>query len=185
MQRIASLNPETTTGKSKEMFDAVQKKFGVVPNMIRAMGNSPAVLNAYLTFSAAMDSGSLGSGLNKYIALAVANQNQCDYCNSIHSYLAENLLKIDVETINLAKAADSTDKKIRAALQFAVALVRKRGKLDEDDFNEIKSAGFSDAQVAEVISVTVLNIFTNYFNTAFQIELDFPKTELVEPVLIF
>ena len=48
MQKIVALNPETTTGKSKDLFNAVQSKLGMVPNMMRTMGNSPAVLNGYL-----------------------------------------------------------------------------------------------------------------------------------------
>ena len=36
--RIETLNPETTTGKSKELFDAVQNKLGFIPNLIKVMG---------------------------------------------------------------------------------------------------------------------------------------------------
>ena len=43
MQRLIALDPETTTGKSKELFNAIQSKLGMVPNMMRTMGNSPAV----------------------------------------------------------------------------------------------------------------------------------------------
>lgn len=52
MQRIKALNPDETTGKSKELFNAIQTKLGMVPNMMRTMGNSPAVLNAYLSLVA-------------------------------------------------------------------------------------------------------------------------------------
>lgn len=184
MQRILALNPDTASGKSKEFFDAVQKKFGVVPNMIRTMGNSPAVLDAYLSFSGALDSSSIGAKLNKLIALAVANANQCDYCNTIHSYLAQNLLKIDSETIHLARAGYSENSRIKEALAFAVTLTKKRGHVSEDDFNALRNAGYNNAEISEIIAATALNIFTNYFNTAAGVAVDFPKVEFAESVSV-
>jgi uncharacterized peroxidase-related enzyme len=184
MQRVEALNPETTTGKSKEFFNAVNAKFGVVPNMIRTMGNSPAVLEGYLSFSGALDKSSIGSKLNKLIALAIANANQCDYCNAIHSYLGEKLLKLDNETILLAKAGESENEKTKAALSFALSLTRKRGHVDEADVFSLKAAGFNDAQITEIIAAAALNIFTNYFNSALEVAVDFPAVELAESVSV-
>ena len=53
MTRLQAVDPATATGKTKELFSAVEKKLGSVPNMMRTMGNSVAVLNGYLSFSAA------------------------------------------------------------------------------------------------------------------------------------
>lgn len=184
MQRIPALNPETTSGKSKEFFDAVQKKFGVVPNMIRTMGNSPAVLDAYLSFSGALDAASIGAKLNKLIALAVANANRCEYCNTIHSYLAENILKMDRETILLARNGESENGKIKAALQFAVTLTKKRGYVSEGDFSILREAGYNNTEISEIIAATALNIFTNYFNTVAFVAVDFPKVEFAESVSV-
>ena len=116
MQRIKALNPETTTGKSKEMFNAVQAKLGMVPNLMRTLGNSPAALNGYLSFSGALGSSSIGAKLGELIALTVANANSCDYCNAAHSFIGEKLVGIDMETIQAAREGKSTDAKIQAAL---------------------------------------------------------------------
>ena len=48
--RIETLNPETTTGKSKELFNAVQSKLGFIPNLIKVFGNSPATLQSIFKF---------------------------------------------------------------------------------------------------------------------------------------
>lgn len=47
MPRLKALDPESTSGKSKELFNAIQIKLGMVPNMMRTMGNSSAVLQGY------------------------------------------------------------------------------------------------------------------------------------------
>ena len=57
MSRFTQIAPETATGKTKELLDGVKSKLGLVPNMMRAMANSPAVLNAYLQFSGALAAG--------------------------------------------------------------------------------------------------------------------------------
>ncbi len=79
MSRLTQIAPETATGKTKELMDAVRSKLGLVPNMVRAMANSPAALNAYLQFSGALAAGSLSAKSREQIALAVGQANDCDY----------------------------------------------------------------------------------------------------------
>ena len=178
MQKIKALDPATTTGKSKELFNAVQNKLGMVPNMMRTMGNSPAVLNGYLSFSGALGASSIGAKLGELIALTVANANNCEYCNAAHTFIGEKLVGIDTASIELAKEGKSADSKIQAALTFAQTLVSKKGIITEADVEVVKNVGYSDEAVAEIIAHTALNIFTNYFNNATSVVVDFPKTHL-------
>ena len=71
MARLPIVNPENSTGKARDLLDAVQKKLGLVPNSMRVMANSPAVLEAYLSFSGALAGGSLNAKLREQLALAV------------------------------------------------------------------------------------------------------------------
>jgi hypothetical protein len=41
-----------------------------------------------------------------------------------------------------------------------------------------RTAGYSDGEIAEIITNVGLNTFTNYFNNAVQAEIDFPKIDL-------
>lgn len=180
MQRIAALNPDTTSGKSKELFNAVQAKLGVVPNMMRTMGNSTAVLNGYLSFSGALGASAIGAELAEQIALTVANANGCEYCNAAHSYIGEKLVKLDSVTIAAAREGRAADPKADAALKFSRILLEKRGKVSNDDVTAVKEAGFSEGEITEIIAHTALNIFTNYFNNAAGVVVDFPQVALVE-----
>ena len=179
MARINALSPDVTTGKSKELFDAIQGKLGMVPNMMRTMGNSPAVLNGYLSLSGALNDSSIGGKLNELIALTVANANGCDYCNAAHSYIGEKLVGIDVASIDSARFGQSQDAKIEAALTFAKEVVATRGQVANSDIDEVKAAGYNDAQVAEIVAAVALNIFTNYFNNVAETVVDFPEVALV------
>jgi uncharacterized peroxidase-related enzyme len=184
MSRLTALNPETTTGKSKDLFSAIQGKLGMVPNMMRTMGNSPAVLNGYLSFNAALGESSIGGKLGELIALTVANANSCEYCNAAHSFIGEKLVHIDTNSIADAREGKSADAKIQAALDFSRTLVEKRGHVDDADVDALKDAGFNEAGIAEIIAHVGLNIFTNYFNNASKVVVDFPEVELVETAAI-
>src|ERR1700709_2875022 len=163
MPRLKALDPETTTGKSKELFNAVQGKLGMVPNMMRTMGNSPAVLNGYLSFNSALGEGVLGGKLGELIALTVANANSCEYCNAAHSFIGEKLVHIDPIAVADARSGHSDDAKIKAALSFSSTLVEKKGHANDADVNALKTAGYSEAAIAEIIAHVALNVFTNYF----------------------
>jgi uncharacterized peroxidase-related enzyme len=184
MQRITALNPETTTGKSKDLFNAIQSKLGLVPNMMRTFGNSPAALNGYLSFNAALNEGVLGGKLGELIALTVANVNQCEYCNAAHSFIGEKLVHIDPNTLADARHGKSTDAKIQAALTFSKIIVQKRGLINDDDVNALKDAGYNEAEITEIIAHVGLNILTNYFNNVANVTVDFPKVELIETAVI-
>jgi len=179
MQRLQALDPETTTGKSKELFNNIQAKLGMVPNMMRTMGNSPAVLNGYLSFNAALAEGTIGVKLGELIALTVANINQCAYCNAAHSLIGEKLVHIGINEIDDARHGKSADPQIQAALDFSATLVKKQGMADEADIQALKAAGYNDSGIAEIIAYVGLNIFTNYFNKAAHVTVDFPEVELV------
>ena len=184
MQRLTALDPETTTGRSKDLFTAIQGKLGMVPNMMRTMGNSPAVLNGYLSLNAALGEGVLGAKLGELIALTVANANSCAYCNAAHSFIGEKLVHIDARTLADAREGRSADDKIQAALDFARVLVHKRGLVNEADMDALKAAGYTDAGIAEIIAHVSLNLLTNYFNNAANVKVDFPEVELVESAVI-
>lgn len=184
MQRLTALDPETTTGKSKDLFTTIQGKLGMVPNMFRTMGNSPAVLNGYLSFNAALGEGVLGARLGELIALTVANANSCEYCNAAHSFIGEKLVHIDTKAIADAREGRSADAKTQSALDFARTLVQKRGLVNDADVNALKAAGYMDAAIAEIIAHVAINVLTNYFNNAAKVKVDFPEVELVEAAAV-
>ena len=174
MTRLTALNPEEVTGKTKDLFNAVQAKLGVVPNMMRTMGNSPAVLEGYLNLSGALSHGKLSAKTGELIALAVSESNSCDYCLAAHTFIGEKLVKADPEVLKAARSGNSTDAKTEAILQLAKTLISKNGLVNDEDVNKAKNAGVADAEIAETIAHVALNVLTNYFNNVANTEIDFP-----------
>lgn len=174
MARLKAISPDEATGKTKELFNAIQGKLGVVPNMMRTMGNSPALLEGYLNLSGALSHGSLGSKTGELLALSVSEKNNCDYCLSAHSYISEKLVHIDNESIVNARHGNAADAKTDAALKFANILVAKNGLVNSDDVAAVKAAGFTDGEIGEIVGHVALNVLTNYFNNTADTEIDFP-----------
>jgi uncharacterized peroxidase-related enzyme len=180
MTRLTALNPEEVTGKTKDLFNAVQGKLGVVPNMMRTMGNSPAVLEGYLNLSGALSHGKLSARTGELLALTISEKNSCDYCVAAHTFIGGKLLKTDPQVLHDARTGNSTDAKTDAILKFAKALVSKNGLVDDEDVNTVKNAGVSDAEIAETVAHVALNVLTNYFNNTANTEIDFPAIQSLE-----
>lgn len=153
---------------------AVEKQLGVVPNLFLVVANSPAALSGYLQLSAASAQGGLDAATRERIALVVAELNGCGYCLSAHTYLGRNVAKLDDAEITANRNGASNDPKADAAVRFAAAVVRQRGHVGNEQVQAVRSAGYSDAQVLDILLAVALNTFTNYVNEVAQTEIDFP-----------
>jgi len=174
MSRLNPVSPEVASGKTKELYNLIKARLGVVPKMMQTMGHSPAFLEGYLKLGDALGLGTLGARTGELIALTVAQSNECDYCLSAHTYLATNLVKIDDRSIEAARSGDSTDQKTDAILKFAKLLVKKKGRLNDGEIAAVRHAGITDGQIGEIIGHVALNVLTNYLNIVADTEIDFP-----------
>ena len=162
-------------GPATEIVNSVKAKLGAVPNIFATMAHSPAVLEGFLAFNGALSTGLLTAGVREQIALAVAGENECDYCASAHSFVAK-ASGIDAVEAALNLAGSATDPRVAAIIRFARDVVRSRGLLEEpaSSLNELRNAGLTDAEIVETLAHVGLNLFTNYFNHVADTEIDFP-----------
>ena len=159
---------------SQPMLEAVNKMIGSVPNLFRMVSNSPAALEGYLGMSGALGKGELPAATRERIALAVAEINKCGYCLSAHSVFAGSLAKLSADEIVANRNGGSTDTKADAAVRFAAAVVVNRGRISENAFQGVRQAGYSDAQIIEIVMHVALNTWTNYINNVAETVIDFP-----------
>ncbi len=173
MQRLKAVNPETATGKARELLDRVQDDLGMVPNLIRTLANSPAALEGYLGLSNALANGALPARLREQIALTVSEANGCGYCLAAHSAVGR-MVGLSEEDIADSRRGASTDSKSGAALRFARQLVEKLGDVSGEEVDRLRKAGYSDGEIAEIVAHVGRNIFTNYFNHVAGTAVDYP-----------
>ncbi len=176
MNRITQLDPAHATGKAKQLFEDVQARFGLVPNLFRVLGNAPAALEGYLNFCAALAGGSLNSRVREQIALAVAESNLCGYCVSAHTFIGGKvgLTQKDIaDAIHATAATDKTD----GILKLARSIVVQRGEVSDSDLEQARGCGLTDGEIVETVANVVLNILTNDVNHVARTLVDFPEAK--------
>lgn len=177
MSRIAIPTVDQSPAASRPLLAAVQKQLGVVPNLMKLVGRSPAALEGYLSLNNALARGALDAGLRERIALAIAEFNGCEYCLSAHSYLATNVARLDAAEIEAAREGRSGEPGADAAVRFARRVAAERGHISEADLKALRAAGFDDAAVIEIVLNVALNVLTNYVNNVALTDVDFPRVE--------
>lgn len=172
--RIPVPSTDQTPATALPLLDAVHRQLGVVPNLMKTLAHSPAALEGYLSLNGALARDSLGAPTRERVALAVAAFNGCGYCLSAHSYLAAHLAKLDAGEIEANRLGRSSDPKAAAALRFATQVVAQRGKVSDGELVAVRDAGFSDAEILEIVAHVALNTLTNYVNEVAGTAIDFP-----------
>jgi uncharacterized peroxidase-related enzyme len=180
MARLTQISPEAASGRAGELLDAVKDRLGLVPNMTRAMANSPAALDGYLQLSGALGKGTLPAKLREQIALAVARANECVYCLAAHSAVGL-MVGLTAEQIRDSRLGTAIDPKADALIRFAPKVVDARGRVADTDLEEVRRARFDDAAIAEVVANVAPHVFTDYFNRLAETDLDFPVAPALGP----
>jgi uncharacterized peroxidase-related enzyme len=173
MSRLSTPAIDEAPLASRPMLQAAMERFGRVPNMVRLLSVSPAALQGYLGLVTALDDGLLGAQTPERIALAVAEANGSEYCLSLHTDRARSRTGLDDAEITANRSGASNDPRAEVAVRFAAKLVRT-GVVGDEDIRALKTAGYDDAQIIEIVAHVGLNTLTSYFNKVADTDIDFP-----------
>lgn len=177
--RIPTINTDNASAEQKQLLANVKQALGIVPNLISAMAHSPAVANAYLAFNTALAKGVLKPQMREKIILAVSQANGCDYCVAAHCALGAKA-GLSPEEIAAARKGTCACDQTAVALAFAVKVVEQRGKVQDEEVAALREAGWSDAEICEIVANIALSLFTNYFNHIAGTVIDFPAAPKLE-----
>jgi uncharacterized peroxidase-related enzyme len=177
MTRINLVDPASASQTVKPTLEQIKGAFGVVPNMFKAVANSPAALASMWGSFGALGSGTIGAKLGEQIAVAIADRNACNYCLAAHTALGQKAGASAAE-MSAAQIGQSDDPKTAAALLFALKVVETRAQITAADVEALRSVGFEDSAIMEILAHVALNLFTNYVNVAFDVPVDFPSVKL-------
>lgn len=183
MARLKAISIQDAQGDVKNIFGAIERKMGSVPNIFKYMANSLPLLKGYLAISELCNATSLSPKLREQIVLAVSQNNNCQYCLSAHTAISKNLGLQEKEIIESRKG-ESSDPKTKAILQFCKKFVERKGFVDDQDVNSLKKAGVTDAEVGDILLTIISGIYTNYFNHLNNTPNDFPEAVRLEEVAV-
>ncbi len=162
----------TAPADSIETMNSVQSAWGMVPNLVGTLAESPTALKATVGLLGALEAGTFSPEEQQIIAISASRVNSCGYCVAAHSAMA-TALSVDAATISSARDGSSqASPKLEALRRTAEALVLDRGHLTPAATDEFFGAGYSQAQLLELIVWIGVKTITNYTNHVADIALD-------------
>ena len=180
MSRIPTVRKETASPEQAELFAAIESKLGVVPNFLKVLAQSPAALRAFLGFHEITATGELAGQTKERIALALAQQNSCEYCLSAHTAIGKKH-GLSSSEMEANRTGTSQDEKAAVAVKLARSLMEHHGEITTAELQQARVAGYSDGAIVEIIVHVALNLLTNMVGKASRVDIDFPKVSLALP----
>lgn len=163
---------ETASPASAEMLANAEKAYGFIPNLLGAMAESPVVLKAYLALGEFFDESSFTSTEQQLVTLTASRYNECRYCMAAHSVDA-GMQKIPADVIDaIRNDLPIADDRLETLRQTVTTAIEQRGWLSEDDQDTFFAAGYTQAQLFEVILGISYKTLSNYVNHIADAPLD-------------
>ncbi len=163
---------DTAPAESVPFLQNAQQSMGFVPNLIGVLAESPAAVEGYLTLMSIFEKSSLTPVEQQVAILTISRINECDYCMAAHSVVA-SMQKVPADVIQaIRNDKPIANEKLEALRTFAATVVEKRGWLSDYDIAAFRSAGYSQAQVLDVVLAASLKTLSNYTNHMAETPLD-------------
>ena len=163
---------ETAPKGARPTLAAVNSANGFIPNLFRALANSPSTLNGFAALLEANDGGTLSPVERQIVQLTSSIENRGEYCVAGHSTFAARM-GLPVEPITaIREGRPLADRRYQGLVDFTRAVVRNRGHVTDDDKAAFEASGFGAEQIFEVIAGIALKTITNYVGSVFDLPLD-------------
>lgn len=164
MSTFVRHTPETAPQGAAAVVAKVKERYGFIPNLAAYVAESPGALGAILALTEAFDRCSLTPREQQVVLLTVASINECSYCTTVHTGLGRRA-GLDGAAVKCVAAQEPlADPRLEALRVFSQSLVEERGWLAVEQVAAFLGAGFTRAQVFDVVMGVALKTFTNYCN---------------------
>ena len=162
---------------NQSLFDNLQKGLGFVPNLYAYFAKSETALRDYLALQNRKST--LRAKEREVINLVTSQINGCRYCQSAHTVIGKMNGFTDDQILEIRKGTASFDSKLDALAKFTASVVTNRGKATEESKNNFFAAGYTEANLIDVIIVVGDKIISNYIHNLTEFEIDFPVADLI------
>jgi uncharacterized peroxidase-related enzyme len=163
---------ETASPASAELLANAEKAYGFIPNLLGVMAESPALIQAYMAIGKIFEESSFSPTERQVVILTASRFNECRYCMAAHSVVA-GMQNIPADIIEAIRNDEPiTDTRLEALRTTVSTLVEQRGWLSEEETTAFLAAGYTKAQLLEVIVGISYKTLSNYVNKVAEAPLD-------------
>ncbi|WP_026535825.1 carboxymuconolactone decarboxylase family protein [Arthrobacter sp. H14] len=175
MPRIPAQTSDGAPQESRELAKKMEKKIGKLLNIHAGMAHSPVVIAAYDGIAGAISKhGTFDARTQEAIALAVGNEDGCDYCQSAHTMSGKAAGFSEEETKAIRAGNIDFDDRLAAITTLAREAASNTGSVSEETWQGMLDAGWTEEERSEAFAHIAVNLYTNYFNHYAGTELDVP-----------
>lgn len=139
---------------------------GVPVNWVTSQGSRSDILSATWEFTKnTMFSGQLPPTVKQLIAMVIAKQNDCRYCEVAHTGALEamgvpqNVIQSCASDPNLAEVPPPQ----RAMLKVALKASRDPKSVTDEDIQSLRDQGLNEGEIIEVLMVAAYAIFGDFW----------------------
>ncbi len=163
---------DTASPAAAKILANAEQAYGFTPNLLGVMAESPALIKAYMALGKIFDETSFSPTERQVVILSASRFNECRYCMAAHSVVA-GMQNIPADVIEAIRDdLPIADARLEALRKTVTTAIEQRGWLSEDDKDAFFAAGFSPAQLFEVILGISYKTLSNYVNHIAETPLD-------------
>ncbi|MCG8385375.1 MAG: peroxidase-related enzyme [Cytophagales bacterium] len=175
--RISKIVEVSFDPELSEVFDKIKTALNApfTPNFFTVWGVSPVSLQGiWPVMRNILTSGKVGRKLKEMIFVAISSLKECHYCEAAHHAfcLSIGVTPEQIDDLINSYTCETADPKEKAAIDYAVKLAKDSNSGTQEDFEHLKSLGFSDEEVMEIIAMSGMAVFYNHLANATQINVD-------------
>lgn len=160
---------------NQALFDNLKKNLGFVPNLYAYFTKNETALGDYLKLQSRKSS--LTGKEREIINLVTSQINGCRYCQSAHTVLGKMHGFSDDQILEIRHEKATFDQRFDALAAFTAAVVRERGHVSEEVKERFFSAGYTEANMIDVVIIIGDKVMSNYLHNLTGFEIDFPLAE--------
>lgn len=166
---------------NQAIFDNLQKNIGFVPNLYAYFAKNDTALGDYLAFQNRKST--LRAKEREIVNLVTSQINGCRYCLSAHTAIGKMNGFTDEQVLEIRGGDAHFDAKLDALAKFTHSVVARRGKVAKEDLDAFFNAGYTEANMIDVMIVIGDKTVSNLIHNLIGFEIDFPVAPTLEETL--
>jgi uncharacterized peroxidase-related enzyme len=151
---------------SQPLLEQSKKSWGFIPTLHGTLAEAPIALDAYTSMYDAIVARSTLTPIEQQVAFQAVNVlHGCEYCTAGHTYLSRAVKMPEDVIAALRESRPITgDARLQALREFTEAVVRERGLAGDAAVDAFVAAGFTKANVLELVTIVACKTISNYTN---------------------
>ena len=177
MSWVPLVSVDEATSETKNIYEFLQNTWGFIPNYYQALGPYPQLLKGQVDlFTHVMFiQRALSREIKEQVALVVSGINLSNYCLAAHLEILGRLGfdKAFARKLAMNFEAAAVEPKVMTLFKFVAKVSRQPADIVRQDFDTVREAGWTDAEITEAALVASLYACANRFSAAIGLVADF------------